>query len=164
MILLVHGIAVDGGGYSIPMVLLIGWRGMPGYKDEPQRRIKGEITTELAGLCKFDVHVLEDETAAALAIGKAVASARRKRSPTAVVIPPGFAAAWTRDFAREVRLIAQQLFDLSADLSGLADHDEAFKLLTDRAGEFARGSARQPGCKRVSEPEEPRHLWSGPTD
>ena len=28
-----------------------------------------------------------------------------------------------------VHLIAQQLFDLSADLSGLADHDEAFKQL-----------------------------------
>ncbi|WP_105374734.1 error-prone DNA polymerase [Neorhizobium huautlense] len=39
-----------------------------------------------------------------------------------------------------VHLIAQQLFDLSGDLSGLADRDEAFKLPTGRGDEFALGS------------------------
>ena len=39
-----------------------------------------------------------------------------------------------------VHLIAQQLFDLSGDLSGLADRDEAFKLPTGRGDEFAHGS------------------------
>lgn len=39
-----------------------------------------------------------------------------------------------------VHLIAQQLFDLSADLSGLADRDETFKLPTGRGDEFAQGS------------------------
>ena len=39
-----------------------------------------------------------------------------------------------------VHLIAQQLFDLSGDRSGLADRHEAFKLPTGRGGEFAHGS------------------------
>ena len=30
--------------YSIPMILLIGWRGAPGLKDEPQHELKGLIT------------------------------------------------------------------------------------------------------------------------
>ena len=30
--------------YSIPMLLLIGWRGSPGLKDEPQHEVKGKIT------------------------------------------------------------------------------------------------------------------------
>ena len=30
--------------YSIPMILIIGWRGAPGIKDEPQHQTKGRIT------------------------------------------------------------------------------------------------------------------------
>ena len=33
--------------YGIPMLLLIGWRGEPGVKDEPQHIKQGEITLEL---------------------------------------------------------------------------------------------------------------------
>lgn len=33
--------------YSIPMYLLIGWRGQPGVKDEPQHAKQGEITLDL---------------------------------------------------------------------------------------------------------------------
>ena len=33
--------------YSIPLLLLIGWRGAPGQKDEPQHELKGKITTKL---------------------------------------------------------------------------------------------------------------------
>lgn len=36
-------------------------------------------------------------------------------------------------------LVAQQLFDLTADLSGLADWDAAFKLRAGRGDEFAHG-------------------------
>ena len=32
--------------YSIPMVLLIGWRGSPNKQDEPQHIAKGRITTD----------------------------------------------------------------------------------------------------------------------
>ena len=33
--------------YGLPMLLLIGWRGEPGKKDEPQHRVQGKI---MAGL------------------------------------------------------------------------------------------------------------------
>jgi phosphonopyruvate decarboxylase len=33
--------------YSIPMVLLIGWRGEPGSKDEPQHMVQGSITVSI---------------------------------------------------------------------------------------------------------------------
>tara|TARA_B100001057_G_scaffold501262_1_gene622824 strand:+ start:18703 stop:19815 length:1113 start_codon:yes stop_codon:yes gene_type:complete len=36
--------------YDIPMVLLIGWRGSPKSKDEPQHMIKGKITLKLLDL------------------------------------------------------------------------------------------------------------------
>lgn len=34
----------DRDVYSIPMILMIGWRGMPGMKDEPQHKKMGRIT------------------------------------------------------------------------------------------------------------------------
>ena len=33
--------------YSIPLILLIGWRGSPGMNDEPQHIAKGKITIKL---------------------------------------------------------------------------------------------------------------------
>ncbi len=33
--------------YSIPLLMLIGWRGAPGKKDEPQHLVKGKITKKL---------------------------------------------------------------------------------------------------------------------
>ena len=36
--------------YSIPMILLIGWRGSPNVKDEPQHKVKGAITKKLLKL------------------------------------------------------------------------------------------------------------------
>lgn len=33
--------------YAIPMIFIVGWRGEPGVKDEPQHRFQGEITLKL---------------------------------------------------------------------------------------------------------------------
>ncbi|CAG7834232.1 unnamed protein product [Allacma fusca] len=35
--------------YSIPMLLLVGWRGEPGKRDEPQHRVQGQVTPGLLG-------------------------------------------------------------------------------------------------------------------
>ena len=36
--------------YSIPLVLIIGWRGSPRIKDEPQHNVKGKITERILKL------------------------------------------------------------------------------------------------------------------
>jgi len=36
--------------YSIPMLLVVGWRGSPNLKDEPQHKVKGRITKKLLTL------------------------------------------------------------------------------------------------------------------
>ena len=43
--------------YSTPMVLLIGWRGAPGSKDEPQHAVQGRQT--LAMLASMEVAAFE---------------------------------------------------------------------------------------------------------
>lgn len=47
-----------------------------------------------------------------------------------------------------VHLVAQQLFDLSGDLVGLADRDTAFKLPAGRGDEFAHGGGGPDSCDR----------------
>ena len=36
--------------YSIPLILIIGWRGSPRIKDEPQHNVKGKITEQILKL------------------------------------------------------------------------------------------------------------------
>ncbi|MBB3429048.1 error-prone DNA polymerase [Rhizobium sp. BK312] len=62
-----------------------------------------------------------------------------------------------------VHLVAQQLFDLTGDLFGLADRDEAFKLPTGRGDEFAHGApeipdSRERAVMKVREIYEPDRL------
>ena len=47
--------------YSIPMLLVIGWRGSPGIKDEPQHMAKGKITTRLLKLLDIDYCILKNK-------------------------------------------------------------------------------------------------------
>ncbi|WP_028002785.1 MULTISPECIES: error-prone DNA polymerase [Sinorhizobium] len=51
-----------------------------------------------------------------------------------------------------VRLVAQQLFDLSADLSSLAERDGEFRPATGRGDEFAHGSPGSPDSREKAPP------------
>ena len=44
--------------YSIPLMLVIGWRGSPKIKDEPQHMAKGKITRQLLKLLKIKYCIL----------------------------------------------------------------------------------------------------------
>ena len=47
---------------TIPLLLLIGWRGSPkGPPDEPQHQVKGKITKDILKLLDIKTVVLNDE-------------------------------------------------------------------------------------------------------
>lgn len=48
--------------YSIPVLYMVGWRGMPGVHDEPQHIKQGEITLSLLELLGIEYMILEKET------------------------------------------------------------------------------------------------------
>ena len=48
--------------YKIPFVLLIGWRGEPGTKDEPQHIFKGKITKNLLKILEINYKVVNAES------------------------------------------------------------------------------------------------------
>ena len=48
--------------YSIPMLLVIGWRGEPGKKDEPQHKKQGLVTIETLDVLKIKYDILDQFT------------------------------------------------------------------------------------------------------
>lgn len=48
--------------YQIPILLIIGWRGEPGLKDEPQHQVQGSITIPLLDICGVPYKILSGET------------------------------------------------------------------------------------------------------
>ena len=56
----------DPDVYSIPMVLLVGWRGEPGVKDEPQHIKQGKVTVSLFEILGISTEILPDDEFAAL--------------------------------------------------------------------------------------------------
>ena len=44
--------------YSIPIILIIGWRGSPKIKDEPQHNVKGEITEKILKLLNIKYTII----------------------------------------------------------------------------------------------------------
>lgn len=47
--------------YAIPMIFVIGWRGRPGTKDEPQHVFQGEITEAILNVLGIEYYVLTKE-------------------------------------------------------------------------------------------------------
>ena len=44
--------------YSIPLILIIGWRGSPSLKDEPQHNVKGKITEQILKLLNIKYTII----------------------------------------------------------------------------------------------------------
>lgn len=74
--------------YSVPLLLLIGWRGEPGKEDEPQHIKQGEVTLGLLESMdiKYEV-LLKNEDDVEKSIKKAVSYMLQKNSPYALIVP-----------------------------------------------------------------------------
>jgi phosphonopyruvate decarboxylase len=73
--------------YGIPMLLLIGWRGEPGKKDEPQHLVMGKTMTGILTEMGIQYEVLPDYIeGAAEAVESAVYTARKRNTPYAFIV------------------------------------------------------------------------------
>ncbi|HWL54497.1 MAG TPA: phosphonopyruvate decarboxylase [Chthoniobacteraceae bacterium] len=76
--------------YSIPMVLLIGWRGEPGVPDEPQHRKQGRITPDMLAALEIPAAILPDTLEDAVeTVRAAVAAAKSRNAPQALLVRKG---------------------------------------------------------------------------
>ncbi len=73
--------------YSIPMLLIIGWRGEPGVHDEPQHVKQGEVTLKLLEAMDIEYRVLSDYFVEDL--DYLISLAKKESKPVALVIKKG---------------------------------------------------------------------------
>lgn len=85
---------VDENVYSVPMILLIGWRGEPGTElKHPQHKLQGEITPKLLDIIGIPYTVLEDNNdKIAGVIAKATDYCKENRRPYALIAKKGIMA------------------------------------------------------------------------
>ncbi len=75
--------------YSIPMILMIGWRGEPGVKDEPQHTQKGRITPELLKALEIPYHIIGSDSDFQKIIPEAILQAKEESAPIVFLIKAG---------------------------------------------------------------------------
>ena len=83
---------VDPDVYSVPMMILIGWRGEPGVHDEPQHIKQGKVTCDLLDAMKIPYSILgADNCNKCLdkALAKAYEYIKANNAPYALVIKKG---------------------------------------------------------------------------
>ena len=80
----------DPDVYSIPMIILIGWRGEPGVKDEPQHVKQGKVQKELLDTLDIPYECIsKDEKNINEKISKCVSLARNESRPVAILARKG---------------------------------------------------------------------------
>ena len=79
----------DPDVYSIPMILLIGWRGEPNVKDEPQHLKQGKVTTDLLDTMNIPYEILSSDMnshEADLVVKKMVKNSIDLNAPCALLV------------------------------------------------------------------------------
>lgn len=77
----------DNEVYGIPMVIMIGWRGRPGVKDEPQHVKQGRVTPALLDAMELPYKVLDGDPDAATEIAEwAATTARENAGPVVILV------------------------------------------------------------------------------
>lgn len=94
--------------YSIPLILIIGWRGSPKIKDEPQHNVKGKITKELLKLLNINFTILR-KYKDLKNLDKLIKSAKKNKSIVACLIEQGTLKKNTK------KIIAKDYYKLDKD-------------------------------------------------
>jgi len=116
--------------YSIPVLLIIGWRGEPGKKDEPQHEVMGDITLSLLDLVGIQYFILEDNFDDQLA--EAFSIMKKESKPVAIIVREG-------TFEKEISR-SKNLFDLLREdaLRLLLDEISGDDILVSTTGKSSR--------------------------
>lgn len=81
---------VDPEVYNIPVLLMVGWRGEPGKKDEPQHLKQGKITVDLLSTLGIPYYIIPDDFIRAKAIVENILrTLQQTHIPNALVVTKG---------------------------------------------------------------------------
>jgi len=80
--------------YGIPMLLVIGWRGEPGRKDEPQHVKQGRVTLALLDSLEIPYRTLGPEDDVTETVNSICSEMRERGGPAAIVVREGTFSAY----------------------------------------------------------------------
>jgi phosphonopyruvate decarboxylase len=72
--------------YSIPMLLIIGWRGEPGIKDEPQHVMQGQITEQQLSIMDIPYVVMDRQSDSDTSLAPLLEKMTLENRPVAILI------------------------------------------------------------------------------
>jgi len=75
--------------YSIPCLVVVGWRGEPGVKDEPQHQVQGRVTEDMLKTMGVPYAVLGDQDDVDASIARAYDYMEEKKGPFALLVRKG---------------------------------------------------------------------------
>ncbi len=110
----------DPAVYSIPMLLLIGWRGEPGVKDEPQHKRQGELTLPLLETLGIPYSVIDGSCSdIKIIIERAVKESLAGLKPYAIVVKKDTFAPYIKEKQSEGPgiLVREKAVILAAELA-----------------------------------------------
>lgn len=100
--------------YDIPMLFLIGWRGEPGKKDEPQHKFMGRITESIFDVLEIGHEVIGEETTdeeLGDILLKAAAALKKNRQYAVIIKKNTFEDRKFSDYANEHKLVREKAID-----------------------------------------------------
>ncbi|GAA4781486.1 phosphonopyruvate decarboxylase [Olivibacter ginsenosidimutans] len=83
--------------YSIPMLLMVGWRGEPGRKDEPQHIKQGRVQQALLDAMEIPYRIIDADSALSInqVLEELLALAIQQQCPVALVVKAGTFESYT---------------------------------------------------------------------
>eukprot|EP00659_Diplonema_papillatum_P011129 gene11129-17109_t len=110
--------------YQIPMLLLIGWRGEPGVKDEPQHVAQGALQEQLLQACEIPYEVLpSDESSVDALLRRAQTHFREKNTPFAILVRKGTFAGYKLQTKVETDFAMSREEAISTILENISSND-----------------------------------------
>jgi phosphonopyruvate decarboxylase len=76
----------DDKVYSIPMIILMGWRGEPGVKDEPQHVRQGEVNEALLDAMQLPYTIMDNTSNSEIVIEQAIKIAVKFSKPYVILV------------------------------------------------------------------------------
>lgn len=110
---------VDPEVYSIPVLLIIGWRGEPGVKDEPQHVKQGRITPGQLELLEIPYRILDAESNLENTLNDVFAKMHDTSSPAALLVRKNtFSECESSPGQNQDSLTREQALDVILDQAG----------------------------------------------
>lgn len=112
----------DPDVYKVPMLLVVGWRGEPGFKDEPQHVKQGRITLDQLNVLEIPYWVIDSNSDVEEVLNSAFASMAERNATVALIVRKDTFSKYKSQKKSETSTMARE--DALEQLLAICAHDD----------------------------------------